>query len=222
MKNLTINDIRDEFRKCLQNKDFVKDKSGANTIDLIGVSFIANEPYIFGTPNKEYIEKEIKWYNSMLLNINNMDGEIPKIWKQVSDENGNVNSNYGWCIYSQDNYNQFNNAKNHLINEKNSRRAILIYTRPSMHLEYNKNGMDDFICTNTVQFLIRENYLIGIVSMRSNDAIFGYKNDYAWQKHVYNLMHFNLKSEYPWLLKKDLIWQANSFHIYEKHFELIK
>ena len=60
----------------------------------------------------------------------------------------------------------------------------MIYTRPMIWLDAWKNGMNDFICTNNVQYFIRDNKLVTCVYMRSNDAVFGYNNDFAWQKYV--------------------------------------
>jgi thymidylate synthase len=69
----------------------------------------------------------------------------------------------------------------------------MIYTRPSMQFEYNRAGMSDFMCTNTVQYLIRGGNVHAIVNMRSNDVVFGYKNDYAWQNHVLHRVAKELK-----------------------------
>ena len=44
--------------------------------------------------------------------------------------------------------------------------------------------LSDFICTNSVAYYIRDGKLNCSVSMRSNDVIYGYKNDYAWQQFV--------------------------------------
>jgi thymidylate synthase len=52
--------------------------------------------------------------------------------------------------------------------------------------------------------------------MRSNDAIFGYKNDKAWQQHVLDKMANQLDIE-----SGEIIWQVGSLHIYERHFGLI-
>jgi thymidylate synthase len=53
--------------------------------------------------------------------------------------------------------------------------------------------------------------------MRSNDAIFGYKGDFAWQKHVQNKLANDLGIE-----SGDLIWTAGSFHVYQRHFYLLE
>lgn len=212
-----VEDIREYFKESLEKKDFVTDKTGVKTIEMIGASFVANEDHIFGTPNTDYIQRELEWYSSMSLNVNDIPGITPKIWQDVSDDLGYINSNYGYLIFSDNNYNQFENVVEELRKSPNSRRAIMIYTRPNIWYDYNRNGMSDFICTNAVQYFIRNNKLIAHVSMRSNDVVFGYNNDYAWQKHVCDSLCERLE------VKLDkIIWNVGSLHVYERHFDLIK
>lgn len=218
-----VNDIREIFGKKLINKDYVIDKTGVHTLEIQGASFTADEPLIFGQLNQDYIKKELNWYKSISLNVNDIPGGPPEIWQKVSSKNGLINSNYGWCIWSDESNNKENNnggqywrVITELQNNPDSRRAIAIYTRPSMHLDYNKDGMSDFICTNTVQYLIRNNVLIAIVQMRSNDVVFGYRNDYAWQKHVAELLSSALGTD-----SSEIIWQVGSLHVYERHFWMV-
>lgn len=211
-----IRDIRNEFINKLLRQDFVIDKSGVKTVEIVGAQFVASEELIFGAINKDYIERELEWYKSMSLFVKDIPGKTPVIWEQVSSVNGEINSNYGWCIFHEDNFNQYDSVLAELKRNPDSRRAQMIYTRPSMQVDYNRDGMSDFMCTNTVQYLIRDNKLITIVSMRSNDAIFGYRNDYAWQKFVSDKLANDLNIE-----SGDIIWNAGSLHIYERHFNLI-
>jgi thymidylate synthase len=141
---------------------------------------------------------------------------VPKIWEQVSSDNGTINSNYGWCIWSKENHEQYNNVLTELVSNKFTRRAQMIYTRPTMHRDYNIDGMSDFICTTAVQYFIRDDKLISYVTMRSNDAIFGYKGDYHWQKYVLDKLSSDLG-----ICSGDIIWNVGSFHVYERHFNLI-
>ena len=150
------------------------------------------------------------------LNINDMPIDPPKIWKEVANEDGEINSNYGWCIFSVDNFKQFHSALDELKRNIYSRRAVLIYTRPSMHYEAVCDGKNDFMCTNTTQFLFRDGKLHMLVSMRSNDVVFGYRNDYAWQK----LVHFMMCSKLG-VQEGDMVWQAASLHVYPRHFKLV-
>lgn len=220
---LDVYDIRQILADELYNKNFVTDKSGVATIEILNAAFIANEPAIFGTPNEDYIERELKWYRSMSRNVNDIPGGTPEIWKMVADKNGMINSNYGWCIYSEENGYQFTKVVEELVKSPLSRRATMIYTRPSMHVDYNKNGMSDFMCTNVVQYYIRKGKLHASVYMRSNDAIFGYKNDWAWQRYVQKevLQSINGKCNTVYDLG-DLYWNVSSLHVYERHFKLVE
>lgn len=223
-KSTTIFHIRNIFKNLLNSENYEIDKSGVKMLEIIGANFIADAPAIFGTPNEEYIKKEIAWYNSQSLNVFDIAfGNPPKIWRDVAAYDGSINSNYGWCIWSTENYEQYERVKFELTKQPNSRRAIMIYTRPSMWEDYNRNGMSDFMCTNTVQYVIRDNKLVTIVQMRSNDVIFGYKNDWAWAKYVRDsLLAELMDGPYPELSAGDIIWSVGSFHIYERHFSLVK
>lgn len=217
MKKPTVNEVKQYFIDELKAERFVTDKTGCKMIEMVGASFIADKPSIFGAVNKDYVRREIMWYEMRSLNVNDIPPPVPAIWKQVATPEGRINSNYGWCIYSKSNYQQFLNCLHTLQKDPESRRAIMIYTRPSMQEEYNKDGMSDFMCTNAVQYVVREGRVHAIVQMRSNDVVFGYKNDYAWQHHVLHLLSSGLG--YP---MGDIHWQVGSLHVYEKHFKLVE
>jgi len=199
------------------SEDFVIDKTGVKTVEVIGATFIADEDHIIRKPAYAYIERELEWYKSQSLNVNDIPGETPQIWKSVASTEGLINSNYGWCIYSEENGNQYKHVLRELNNNPNSRRATMIYNRPSMHLDYNRDGMSDFMCTYANTFYVRDNKLVSHYLMRSNDAVFGYNNDYAWAKYVQNQLAEDLGIEVG-----ELIWTASNFHVYERHFNLIE
>jgi thymidylate synthase len=210
-------DICDKFVKKLRKKEFVIDKTGVKTIEIMNASFLADDEALFGTVNEDYIKREFNWYMSMSLNVNQMPAPIPAIWKAVASPEGWINSNYGWCVYSVENHDQFRNCVAELKRNPDSRRAIMIYTRPSMQWEYSTGGMSDFMCTNTVQYLIRDGKVHALVYMRSNDAVFGYKNDYAWQKFVLDEVSNNIG-----VPAGNIYWNVASLHVYERHFELVE
>jgi thymidylate synthase len=189
---------------------------GNTTIEIVGASFLADEDAIFGEVNWDYVKREEAWYDSQTLNVNGIPGGAPAIWKAVADKDGFINSNYGWMIYSSENGHQYENALNELKRNPESRRATMIYTRPSMWVDYNKNGRSDFVCTTDVQYLIRDDQLHAVVRMRSNDAVMGFKNDRAWQMHVLD----ELASELS-LPVGNLHWQVGSLHVYSRHYYLV-
>ena len=219
---LRVKDIRQYFRDELAASRFVTDKSGVKTLEMIGANFIADETSIFGDVNWEYVARELEWYDSQSLKVADIPGGTPKIWQQVASKNGEINSNYGWAIYSEQNHKQFWSVLLELIANPNSRRAVMIYTRPTMHQDYCRDGMSDFMCTNAVQYLIRDNRVHAVVQMRSNDVVFGYKNDRAWQSEVLNRLvrSLNMLAQQNYYAG-DIIWNVGSLHIYERHFNLL-
>ena len=223
---LTVKNIRAQFRQNFEDQEFVTDRSGQKMIEILGASFLADEPAIFGTPNEEYIAAEIEWYKSMSTNINDIykgEKEPPAAWKMTANKNGEINSNYGYLVHAERFHNQFTNVVQELNNNAFSRRATMVYTRPSIWTEYSEQGKNDFICTNAVTYYIRDNKLHCVVQMRSNDVVFGYKNDYAWQKYLLNevvneYLDWNIFDE---LEPGDIYWQVQNLHMYQRHFKLL-
>lgn len=209
----TTKDVKMELIRKYNNNDFVIDKTGQKLVEIIGATFIADSGTIIRDPNMDYVKRELEWYESMSLYVDDIPGSTPTIWKQVASKDGKINSNYGYLIWSEDNYNQYNNVLNELRTNELSRRATMIYNRPSIHNEYNEDGMSDFICTYANQFFIRDGKLNSHYIMRSNDAVFGYCNDYYWAKHVQEKLSNDLG-----IPTGDLIWTASSLHVYERHF----
>jgi thymidylate synthase len=211
-----VTHIRQEFQYLLKNEAFIEDKTGVKMLEIRSASFVADEPAIFGTPNQDYIDRELAWYESQSLNVNDIPGGPPTIWKQVADKHGYINSNYGWCVFSKQNGSQYDNVVKELTAHPYSRRAVMIYTRPKMWEDYNLDGMSDFMCTNAVQYMIRYGRLNAVVQMRSNDVVFGYRNDYAWQKHVLQKLAKDLG-----VVEGDIYWNAGSLHVYSRHFNMV-
>lgn len=221
----TVGAIRTHLSFLYKEKIFVKDKSGCDTVELLNASFVADEPTIFGKVNEDYVRRELEWYNSQSLFVQDIPGNTPVIWDQVSAQSpkGKINSNYGWCIYSEENHSQYSKVLDKLSVDPYTRQAVMIYTRPTMHEDAREGGMSDFMCTNTVQYLVSEKdgnlYLNSRVDMRSNDAWAGYRNDYAWQKHVLNQLVVNLNEVSPYkFIPGTLFWNVGSLHLYERDF----
>ena len=220
---MNIADIRNHFIIELINENYTTDRNGSKTIELLGASFIANEEAIFGTPNRDYIESELEWYESESTNINDIygtgfdDKKPPQAWRMTANQHGEINSNYGHLIYGDKYHTQYDQVLIELTNNPDSRRASMIYTRPSIWIEYNENGKNDFICTNSVTYYIRDHALHCVVQMRSNDVIFGYRNDYAWQDYVLRHLANDLSID-----AGDIHWQVQNLHVYERHFDMVK
>ena len=223
MKTFNVTDVRSNFVDLLTKKQFTTDKSGVKTIEIINASFEATDTHIFGAVNEDYARRELAWYRSLSRNVNDIPGGPPAIWQQVASRAGNINSNYGWCVYSDENGNQFSRVLDELTANVYSRRATMIYTRPTMHKDYNTDGMSDFVCTNTVQYFIREGLLHALVYMRSNDGWAGYRNDYHWQNYIHKelLTAMNQQNGTGYGLGT-MYWNVASLHMYERQFYLVE
>lgn len=234
----TVTDIRQHFINELKAERFTTDKTGQKTIEILGASFIADESAIFGTPKQEYINAELAWYESQSTNINDIHGkdkEPPAAWQYSADSNGEINSNYGHLVYAEKYHSQYRNAFNELWKNPDSRRAQMVYNRPSIWVEYNEGGKSDFICTNAQTFYIRDGKLHMVSQMRSNDVVFGYKNDYAWAQYLMDkfVNEWNIEADFlntattggepvQHIEKGDLTWQVMNLHVYSRHFHLVK
>jgi thymidylate synthase len=211
-----VEDVRGLFAEQWEKRRFVVLPNGVKTLELAPISFLANRPTILGAVNEEYVAAELEWYKSQSLFVSDIPGGPPKIWKDVADKDGKINSNYGWMIYSDENGRQYANVLAELRRDPSSRRGVMIYVRPSMHTDYCANGMRDFVCTTHVQYMIRDGVLLTHVSMRSNDAVFGYRNDYHWQKYVQEELARDLG-----IKPGPMHWTAGSLHFYERHFYMV-
>jgi len=229
---IKTSDVRHYFCNELKQKNFVNDRNGGKLIEMIGACFLADSPSIFGTPNEKYIENEIKWYESQSTNVNDIDKKVPAAWIATGNDHGEINSNYGKLIYSDKYYNQYGRVLDELLTNADGRRATMIYTRPSIWEEFDENGKSDFICTNAVSYYLRNGKIHAVVQMRSNDVVFGYKNDYAWQLYVLNKLVKDYNECYlnnAWdadyraeMTAGNIIWQVQNLHVYERHFDLVK
>ena len=128
---------------------------------------------------EDYAEAEWQWYLSGDRNIAKLGelyGKVPAIWKRMADEDGNVNSNYGWQW-------QRNNQIDHVINllkyNPDTRQAAISIYDCKEYKEYT----NDTPCTYAVQFTILHGRLDMCVVMRSNDLWYGFCNDqYCFSK----------------------------------------
>ena len=123
--------------------------------------------------NEDYAEAEWQWYLSGDRNtakLGELYGKVPEIWKRMADNQGNVNSNYGWQWKRND---QIGEVVNILKNYRETRQAcISIYDGK----EIDKYTYDT-PCTYAIQFTILDNRLHMCVTMRSNDLWYGFCND---------------------------------------------
>ena len=222
----TTEDIRDELKRLYKEGIFREGKYG-KTVEIQNAHFLADKDWIIRKPNYDYAKREIEWYESQSLYVKDIPGDVPKIWQMCADKDGKINSNYGWCIFSYENGSQYEHCLNRLLDDHHTREACMIYTRPSMQTDCNKNGMHDFMCTYSTQVFLNPINEFGYdldytVFMRSNDAVYGFCNDAIWAKHVRDKLVTDLNNRGLTVFPGKIIWNAGSLHVYERHFKFLK
>lgn len=169
----------------------------------------------------KYIAAELIWYFRGGNNIEFIK-KFASFWENIANDKQEVNSAYGNLIFknpsNETNHTQYDWALNSLVKDKDSRQAIMHFNMP-LH-QYNKNK--DFVCTMYGIFHIRNNKLNFKINMRSNDAILGTPTDVAFFSILHKQMLFDLKETYPDLELGYYIHEMDSYHIYERHYELVE
>lgn len=177
---------------------------------------LTNRPYQFFDRRKlnlDYIRREFQWY----LNGGRKDTRIArhaKLWKDCQNKDGTWNSNYGYYLFVKDG---FTRALECLVKDKDSRQAYVSILDTEDHL-----GDKDTPCTISIGWNIRAGKLNQIVTMRSNDLVFGLGNDAPIFSWLHDMAFFWLKSHYKDLKRGAYIHQAHSLHVYERHFDLAR
>lgn len=223
---LTTDDIRDELKRLYKEGVFREGKYG-KTVEIQNAHFLADKDWIIREPNYDYAKREIEWYESQSLYVKDIPGDVPKIWQMCADKDGKINSNYGWCILSNENGSQYEHCLNRLLDDHHTREACMIYTRPSMQTDCNKNGMHDFMCTYSTQVFVNEvsdnKYKLDYtVFQRSCDACFGYNNDNLWHRYIMRKLVDELNKHSMNVILGDMTYNCGSLHVYERHFKFLK
>ena len=199
-----INTINNKvFRNANEAYEYLHDRiiqegiDFGNTKALFNVGFYITDSQDNKIINKErnwkydYAEAEWKWYLSEDRNINKLGeiyGKIPEIWKRMADNDGNVNSNYGWQWGRND---QIDMVVAKLKHEKDTRQAcISIYDGKEI-----SDYAFDTPCTHAIQFTIVHGRLDMCVTMRSNDLWYGFCNDQYCFSKLQDMISLELEIE---------------------------
>lgn len=163
----------------------------------------------------KYLAAEFLWY----LNGDRNDESIirvAKFWEQIKNQNPPYfHSNYGYYIFRE---RQFEHCYQALIADRDTRQACIIINNAQVMMSNSK----DKICTYALSFRIREGRLNMTVRMRSNDFILGTQNDVFQFSIIHEMLLEALKDKYLDLQLGQYYHSADSFHIYEKHWEMME
>lgn len=162
--------------------------------------------------NVAYAISEFLWYLSANRSVINI-GKMASTWGKIADQLGEVESNYGTYFKRQWQW-----VVDELVSDENSRRATLTINQP----HHKVANPQDYPCTMSLQFLIRQGQLHMHVNMRSNDAVFGYCND-VFNFCLFQQMMLNeLRMRGLSVKLGHYYHSAGSLHVYERHFLLME
>jgi thymidylate synthase len=211
----------------IRNPEYSVSPRGLKINESMNVAHVVENPAMCLYENEKrssqlkYIAAETVYYFSGRRDLDFISRFAP-FWNQIANNDKTVNSAYGNLIFNEvgeGGLTQWQWAYNSLIHDKDTRQAILLFNKPN----YQYYGNKDFICTLNGVFNIRDNKLNFTVQMRSNDAILGTATDFSFfcllQMQMLKLLKMD---KYPELELGSFTHIANSYHVYERHFELIE
>ena len=215
---LALNDI-------LYNPQYQSAPRGMKIFEVSDAALVIEDPTFCLYENSrrssqfKYIAAELVWYFTGRKDANFIT-PYAKFWDHIANADGTVNSAYGNLIFNEyvHGLNQYQWALESLIQDKDSRQAIMHFNKPSHQWQGNK----DFVCTLNGIFQIRDNRLNFTVDMRSNDLVLGTATDVAFFCLLQQQILKHLKLTYPNLKMGSYTHIVHSLHIYERHFELVK
>tara|TARA_R100000655_G_scaffold34765_3_gene67639 strand:+ start:932 stop:1864 length:933 start_codon:yes stop_codon:yes gene_type:complete len=209
------------------NPEFESSPRGMKIKEITNAALVIEDPTYPLYENErrssqfKYIGAELLWYFSGRNDVDFIE-KFAKFWRNIENGDGTVNSAYGNLLFTEKNehgYTQWEWALESLVNDKDTRQALMHFNMPKHQRVFNK----DFVCTLTGLFQIRNNKLNFTVDMRSNDLILGTPTDIAFfcllQQQMLNLLREN---HYPNLELGSYTHIVHSIHIYERHFDLVK
>ncbi|NOT88393.1 MAG: thymidylate synthase [Lysobacter sp.] len=192
---------------------------GLETREVLGFAFEIKNPRNRLTSLKarkwspSLAAAELAWHLRGDTDVEALAFYTPR-WRDFADTDGQVRGScYGARIFEPlaGKGSQWNNVRNLLNSDHQSRRAVLNFrieedvSRPTK----------DLSCTNTLQFIIRDRKLHAFTNMRSNDAIWGVPYDVFLFTILQEMMALELGTELG-----SYHHYASSMHVYKRHYEL--
>ena len=231
MINIESNKFSEIYKRLLyeiyNNSDNIVRPRGLKVKEKNNVLLILNDPLSnlykneIRNPNFKYLCAEIIWYFNRSNSLKFIS-KYSKFWNKISNDGITSESAYGKLIFdSSDSYTlntEWAWALKSLLNDKNSRQALIRFNKPQHSFDGNK----DFVCTLNGIFSIRNNKLDFNIIMRSQDMWFGIIYDIPFFTLLQQQMLNHLKEEYKDLELGSYYHYIINAHIYENNFNIIE
>ena len=211
--------------KHYQNKELVGENQ--NTKELIGVNFIISKPSLKKKEMLEFLFKEEadnieKYCEQELLDRVNREGLNPghsykirlDLWQSLMSKKDGEKFDY---TYSEriNFHNQLDNAIASLKEDEHSRRAMVMIFKPE-DTDESMGFATRIPCSISYQFVIRNNKLMVIYYIRSNDYFKHFAIDIWLANAMQEYIVEQLKETYPKLKVGSLNYYCGSFHAYNE------
>ena len=149
--------------RFLKNRSVILDRSSVKFNEILLPKYRAGKK----KSSPKYALAELLWYSSNRIDTNLIEKFGP-IWKSMQDSDGNVNSNYGYQIMKNQN---FEDKIKELV-ETNSTTFFIAS-------QENQSSRNDLVCNNAVKLTLthdQTNLDMTVIS-RSIDLVYGYPYD---------------------------------------------
>jgi thymidylate synthase len=196
---------------CLKKGDKVIGRNG-KTRQITGVQIRANMqdgfPIVTGKqifPKSCFIETE--WIIKGITNVKWLNDRGVKIWDQWADANGDLGPVYGHQLLNFNGINQLTNIIEEAKKNKHSRRLLCSMWNPC---DLHKMTLPP--CHYSFQFVVSNNKVDIVVSMRSLDLFIGLPYDMVMYSTI--LVAFCKELN---LQANEVVINAANAHVYEEH-----
>lgn len=204
--NVWINLIED----ILENPHYEVSPRGMPVKEKLNGSYTVQMPAYLSLNtrkvNYNFMFAEAAW---IISGSNRLSDITPymKAYANFSDDNQFLRGAYGPKVVDQLPY-----IVDTLSNDPDTRQAVMTIWRER------PGPSKDIPCTVAIQFLIRDNQLHLIVTMRSNDAVLGFTYDVFTFSMIGLSVLLLLRDRGAQISLGELHVNAGSLHIYEQHF----
>jgi len=214
------------LRRLVESPEYESSPRGLKCNEILDVGMTIQRPWLNLFKNErrdlplKYLTGELIWYFSGKNDLKYIE-KYSRFWGKIKNPDDTLNSAYGKLIFVDKNefeWTQWSWAMNCLIQDKDSRKAIIHFNTSSHQYAQNR----DFVCTMYLQFFVRDNCLHMISYMRSQDIILGMSYDVPFFSLLMKCMRKELLPFYPDLMVGTYTHRIGSLHIYEDKLQLAK
>jgi thymidylate synthase len=157
-----------------------------------------------------YLAAEWAWYLGADP-FDTMISDKAQMWRDIQQPDGSFFSNYGQYWFGPQQGVRW--VVEELTRDPDSRRAVI----PMLNKDHLFAKNKDVVCTEAINFRIRNGALNMTVNMRSNDAVWGMTNDIACFSFLQELVAGILEVPMGRYCHK-----ADSLHVYARHYKMLE